>query len=283
MRQYYYAQDGESHGPVGPAEFRALGLPLSTLIWRETHNDWLPASDIPELATGRATPPPAAAPRKEKREPEPKRHVPHPEPAPMSLPPMGQQPTRNEARQERKRVREGGAPNPTPSKGSGFSLWRLVFLLVIGWYIWSKNRERFTTAPDLSPPPAATAPEAAPEAAEAPAVPETPAALPARSSEWQQEAEEPLKHLVLDYAQPASLAGETTIAGTIRSEAHALTYAHAMIQVAFTNADGALLVKDWRPVDMDLAPGGRQEFSFRLTPPTGTAAVKLEVLRAEVK
>lgn len=300
MRQFYYAQDGESHGPVSPAEFRARGLPGTTLIWLAEIDGWKPAAEVPELAGGLPGGPPAAPPRERQERQErraarePGRHVPHPEPAPVApgpLPaspaPARPQPTkeqyREQRREERKRDPKQALPPVARPKGGGFGWWRLIFLVGLGWYVWSKNHERFTATPDLSPPPAATAP--APESVDpAEAVsPEAPTALPARSAEWQREAEEPLKHLTVEYAQPADLTGETTISGHIRSAARAATFHNLMVQVAFLNAADELLVKDWRVVEPSLAPGANVEFALPMTAPAGTAAVRVEVLKAEAE
>ena len=61
--QYYYSHNGTDQlGPVSIDEFRKLNLPPGTLVWRDGMANWMPASQVPELAGGGGELPVAAAP-----------------------------------------------------------------------------------------------------------------------------------------------------------------------------------------------------------------------------
>jgi type II secretory pathway pseudopilin PulG len=59
--QWFFGRDGKPEGPVSTAELKALiaagKLPEGTLAWREGMPDWLPLSQVPDLA-----PPPGSVP-----------------------------------------------------------------------------------------------------------------------------------------------------------------------------------------------------------------------------
>ncbi|MFC4011561.1 SPFH domain-containing protein [Nonomuraea purpurea] len=57
--RWFLGVDGEQRGPFDDADLPAAGLTPDTLVWRSGMPQWLPARDVPELATLlRDTPPP---------------------------------------------------------------------------------------------------------------------------------------------------------------------------------------------------------------------------------
>lgn len=72
--EWYWAQDGEQHGPLAEEELRkrfVVGdLPKETLVWSDGMSDWAPASRVAALTAPMAPPPPP-----------PSRGVPNAEPA----------------------------------------------------------------------------------------------------------------------------------------------------------------------------------------------------------
>ncbi len=56
--QWYYASDGQQHGPVAEAELRELvasgKLGAENLVWRDGMGDWLAIGRVPELANALA-------------------------------------------------------------------------------------------------------------------------------------------------------------------------------------------------------------------------------------
>lgn len=54
MSQWYFARQGQQHGPVPASELHRLAAngqfdPLQDLVWRDGMQDWRPAADFPEL------------------------------------------------------------------------------------------------------------------------------------------------------------------------------------------------------------------------------------------
>ena len=49
MKQYYYQEAGNIHGPYTKDEFLSLGLRIGTLIWYTGLNGWVKIETIPEL------------------------------------------------------------------------------------------------------------------------------------------------------------------------------------------------------------------------------------------
>lgn len=58
MSQYYYTDGKDRFGPFSLDEIREQGILETTLVWREGLSDWVPASQLPELAFPASVPPP---------------------------------------------------------------------------------------------------------------------------------------------------------------------------------------------------------------------------------
>ena len=90
--QWYYAHEGERQGPVTLEKLKELAssgqLQASDLVWKESMDQWTPASEVQEVATELA---PGAPP------PTPVRAAPPPTPAPAAPPPMSARRPRNMA------------------------------------------------------------------------------------------------------------------------------------------------------------------------------------------
>ncbi|MDE6449226.1 MAG: GYF domain-containing protein [Muribaculaceae bacterium] len=50
MRTYYFVIDDQQYGPVQPDQVTSLDITPSTLTWHEGLENWVKASDIPEIA-----------------------------------------------------------------------------------------------------------------------------------------------------------------------------------------------------------------------------------------
>ena len=50
MRTYYFVIDGQQYGPVKPDQVTDLDITPTTLTWHEGLENWINASDIPEIA-----------------------------------------------------------------------------------------------------------------------------------------------------------------------------------------------------------------------------------------
>ena len=59
MKNYYWSDGNRQFGPFTYDELKREGLSRSTLVWTESMEDWLPASEVDELkALFASTPPP---------------------------------------------------------------------------------------------------------------------------------------------------------------------------------------------------------------------------------
>jgi len=60
MANWYLIQNNMQVGPVDETQLASIGLTPETLVWREGMNEWLPASQVPDLRHffNGATPPP---------------------------------------------------------------------------------------------------------------------------------------------------------------------------------------------------------------------------------
>lgn len=50
MIQYYYSDGLKKHGPFSLEELKALRLNRKTLVWHHPREEWIPASEYPELS-----------------------------------------------------------------------------------------------------------------------------------------------------------------------------------------------------------------------------------------
>ncbi|MBR5639810.1 MAG: DUF4339 domain-containing protein [Muribaculaceae bacterium] len=84
MKQYYISKGGEAVGPMAPEMLGQYGLKPSSLVWCKDMKNWLPASQVPELAQylAAATPPPA--PLQQQYDPQQTKSIHQPQPQPLS-------------------------------------------------------------------------------------------------------------------------------------------------------------------------------------------------------